>query len=77
MTVLPRIYADFNSVCGEGGTICWCLRYGLPLRDLDEFTEELGLRDGMPVMRPDSCWSLRWVTIPRTVVNGSKLRLND
>ncbi len=27
----------------------WRLRYGSPLRDLDEFTEELGLCDGMPV----------------------------
>ena len=50
MTTFLRIYADFNSVYGDGGSICWCLRYGSPLRDLDEFTEELGLRDGMPVV---------------------------
>ena len=50
MSVPPRIYADFNSVYGEGCSICWCLCYGLPLRDLDEFAEELGLHDGMPVM---------------------------
>jgi hypothetical protein len=50
MTVPPRIYADFNSVNGEGGSICWCLRYGSPLRDLDELTEQLGLHDGMQVI---------------------------
>jgi hypothetical protein len=50
MTAPPRIYADFNSVYGDGRSICWCLRYGSPLRDLDEFTEALGLHDGMPVV---------------------------
>ena len=49
MATFPRIYADFNSVYGEGGSICWCLRYGSPLRTLDEFTDELELHDGMPV----------------------------
>jgi hypothetical protein len=49
VTAPLRIYADFNSVYGEGGSICWCLRYGSPLHELDDFTEELGLRDGMPV----------------------------
>jgi len=50
MSVPLRIYADFNSVYGEGGSICWCLRYGSPLRSLDNFTDELGLCDGMPVV---------------------------
>jgi hypothetical protein len=50
MTVPVRIYADFNSVYGEGGSICWCLRYGRSLRLLDEFAEELRLRDGMTVI---------------------------
>jgi hypothetical protein len=44
-----RIYADFNSVYGENGSVCWCLRYGTPLRPLDDLAEELGLRNGMLV----------------------------
>ena len=50
MTMPLRVYADFNSVYGEGGSICWCLRYGSPLQPLDDFAEELRLRDGMPVV---------------------------
>lgn len=45
-----RIYADFNSVYGDNGSICWCLRYGASFQPLDDLTEELGLRDGMPVI---------------------------
>jgi hypothetical protein len=45
-----RVYADFNSVYGDSGSICWCLRYGSPSRPLDDFAEELRLRDGMPVV---------------------------
>jgi len=45
-----RIYADFNSVYGDNGSICWCLRYGSRLQPLDEVAEMLGLRDGMPVI---------------------------
>lgn len=50
MTEPVRVYADFNSVYDEGGSICWCLRYGAPLRSLDDFAEELRLRDGMQVV---------------------------
>jgi len=42
-----RIYADFNSVYGTDGEICWCLRYGVEPgrvgRSLDELTEEVKL----------------------------------
>jgi len=50
MTAPVRVYADFNSVKGDDGSICWCLCYGSPLRSLDDFSEELRLRDGMPVV---------------------------
>jgi hypothetical protein len=44
-----RIYADFNSCLEDNrGLWCWCLRYNE--RGLDEFTDELGLYDGMPVV---------------------------
>ena len=48
-----RIYADFNSVYGANHEICWCLRYGVTLRQvgkpLGEVAEDLQLRAGMPV----------------------------
>lgn len=50
MTVPVRVYADFNSVYGEGGSICWCLRCGSPLQPLDDLAEDLQLRDGMHVV---------------------------
>jgi hypothetical protein len=50
MTSPLRIYADFNSVYGEGGSICWCLRFGTDRRPLDDVARELDLRDGMPVI---------------------------
>ena len=46
----PRIYADFNSGAGTDEDPCWCLRFGSPLRPLDEVAAELNLRDGMPVL---------------------------
>jgi hypothetical protein len=45
-----RIYADFNSVYGDNGSICWCLRYGTQLQPLDDLAEKLELRNGMPVI---------------------------
>jgi len=45
-----RIYADFNSVYGEGGSVCWCLRYGSALKNLDDLSDELNLRHGLPVV---------------------------
>ena len=49
-----RIYADFNSVMGDGGDkglwICWYLCHGEPRRPLDESADELGLQDGMPAI---------------------------
>lgn len=50
MTVALRIYADFNSVYYENGYTCWCLRYGPAMTPLDEVAEQLGLRQGMPVV---------------------------
>jgi hypothetical protein len=44
------IYADFNSGAGTNEDPCWCLRYGSPLRPLDELAAELDLRDGMPML---------------------------
>jgi hypothetical protein len=44
-----RIYADFNSGGSPGAGPCWCLRYGDPMRHLDEVADELGLSEGMPV----------------------------
>jgi hypothetical protein len=41
--------SNFNSVYGEDGSICWCLRHGSPMRPLDDVAGELGLRDGLPV----------------------------
>ena len=46
-----RIYADFNSVSGtREQTLCWCLRYGTPLRPLDDVATDLDLHDGMSVI---------------------------
>jgi hypothetical protein len=45
-----RIYADFNSGGGADEDPCWCLRYGSPLRPLDDAAAELNLCDGMPVL---------------------------
>jgi hypothetical protein len=45
-----RIYADFNSGAGTVTDPCWCLRYGSPLRPLDEVADDLNLCDGMPVL---------------------------
>jgi hypothetical protein len=50
VTAPLRIYADFNSVYGEDGSVCWCLRYGSALTALDDLAEQLGLREGMPVV---------------------------
>jgi len=44
-----RIYADFNSGGSPGKGPCWLLRYGSELRPLDEYSDELGLKAGMPV----------------------------
>lgn len=44
-----RIYADFNSGGSPGKGPCWLLRYGVQRRPLDEYTDELGLKAGMPV----------------------------
>jgi hypothetical protein len=45
-----RIYSDFNSGAGTNSDPYWCLRYGSPLRPLDELADELDLRDGMPML---------------------------
>lgn len=41
-----RIYADFNSIDGDGN--CWCLRHGGA--PLDEVAGELGLVEGQSVV---------------------------
>lgn len=46
----PRIFADFNSLYGEGGGTYWCLSYGSPPKSLDDVAAELGLRNGMAVV---------------------------
>jgi hypothetical protein len=44
-----RISADFNSrLQDDRGMWCWCLRHNG--RALDEFTDELALYEGMPVI---------------------------
>jgi hypothetical protein len=43
-----RMYADFNSGTGTDEDPYWCLRYGSPLRPLDEVAAELNLCEGMP-----------------------------
>jgi len=44
-----RIYADFNSGGSPGKGACWCLRYGDPLRPLDNVADELRIEVGTVV----------------------------
>jgi hypothetical protein len=36
-------HVEYASSYGEGGSICWCLCYGSPLRSIDDLAEEFGL----------------------------------
>ena len=45
-----RIYADFNSGGAPNHGACWNLRYGADHSSLDDWAEELQLRDGMDVL---------------------------
>ena len=45
-----RIYADFNSGGSPGAGPCWCLRFGIDRKPLDDLAAELGLVDGLEVV---------------------------